>query len=167
MRRPRAGLGGKRTRLNPAPTTPRCPEILRNPRHGTASPTALHSYYGDGDYAHSNWVLRAGVEYYPLKSNTNSKKYMDYIKYRTGFYFGPEYIVTTVPRNNFTITGGFSLPLTTPRYIQTRGEYVTLNTSVEVGSRSNNDLQGIKENYTRINLGVSMNARWFQKRSYD
>jgi hypothetical protein len=126
-----------------------------------------YSYYGDGEYAHNNWVVRAGVEYYPLKTNMNSKKYMDYIKYRTGFYFGPEYIVTMNTRNNFTVTGGFSLPLTTPRYIQSRGEYVTLNTSVELGSRNNNDLQGIKENYTRINVGISMNARWFQKRSYD
>jgi hypothetical protein len=64
-------------------------------------------------------------------------------------------------------TGGISMPLTTPRLIQTRGEYVTLNTSFEIGSRGANTSSGIKEGITRINIGIAMNARWFQKRSYD
>jgi hypothetical protein len=59
------------------------------------------------------------------------------------------------------------MPLTTPRQIQNRGEYVALNTSVEIGTIGNAGTTGIKENSFRINFGISMNARWFQKRSYD
>jgi len=126
-----------------------------------------YKYYDNNEITSNSWTLRAGVEYYPVKGNGNNKKYLDYIKYRTGFYFGPDYIKTINARNNFAVTGGFSLPLTTPRYIQSRGEYVTLNTSFEIGNKSSNQSVGIKESFTRINFGVSMNARWFQKRSYD
>ncbi len=126
-----------------------------------------YRYYDETDYTQNNWIVRMGAEYYPAKSNGANRKYSDYIKYRAGFYYGPDYIKLTESRNNYAITGGFSLPLTTPRYIQSRGEYVTLNSSFEVGSRGGNVSAGIKENFTRINVGLSMNARWFQKRSYD
>lgn len=92
---------------------------------------------------------------------------MSYIKYRAGFYFGPDYIKYNDTRINYAVTGGFSLPLTTPRYIQTRGEFVSLNTSFEIGARGDKDSYALRENFTRINIGISMNARWFQKRSYD
>lgn len=127
-----------------------------------------YKYYGNQENTHNNWTIRLGAEYYPAKSNGVNKKFSDYIKYRTGFYFGPDYIILNGnKRDNFAFTGGFSLPLTTPRYIQSRGEYVTLSTSFEIGSKTNNQSNSIKENYSRINIGVSMNARWFQKRSYD
>ena len=126
-----------------------------------------YRYYDQTDYTQNNWVIRVGAEYYPAKSNGANRKYSDYIKYRTGCYYGPDYIKLTESRTNFAFTGGLSLPLTTPRYIQSRGEYVTLNTSFEIGSRGSNVNTGIKEGFTRINVGLSMNARWFQKRSYD
>jgi hypothetical protein len=59
------------------------------------------------------------------------------------------------------------MPLTTPRFIQSRGEYVMLNTAIEVGARGNSSTLGLSENFFRVNIGISMNARWFQKRSYD
>jgi len=131
--------------------------------------TDWNSYlsYNKKDSVKSNWTVRVGAEYYPIKIESAKKSYLSYIKYRAGFYFGPDYIKYNDTRINYAVTGGFSLPLTTPRYIQTRGEFVSLNTSVEIGARGNKDSYAIRENFTRINIGISMNARWFQKRSYD
>ncbi len=128
---------------------------------------STYTYYGSRDYAVDDWTLRVGVEYYPSKVGATNKKYIEYLKYRAGFYIGPDYIKLTDSRNNVLFTGGISMPLTTPRSIQTRGEYVTLNTSFEIGSRGANTNSGIKESITRFNFGIAMNARWFQKRSYD
>ena len=126
-----------------------------------------YRYYGNNDYTTDMWTLRVGLEYYPSKAGSTNKKYVEYLKYRAGFYFGPDYIKINETRNNLVFTGGLSMPLTTPRSIQTRGEYVTLNTSFEIGTRGANAASGVKENITRINIGIAMNARWFQKRSYD
>ena len=126
-----------------------------------------YKYYNETDKVANNWTLRAGVEYYPAKFNAANNKYLDYIKYRLGFYYGPDYIKLVDTRNSYAATIGATLPLTTPRYIQSRGEYVALNTSCEFGARGNRETVGLRENFVRINIGISMNARWFQKRSYD
>ncbi len=127
-----------------------------------------YRYYNQPDQVHNNWTIRAGAEYYPIRSTSSSNVYWNYVKYRAGLYFGPDYIrVNDLVRNNYAATFGASFPLTTPRSIQSRGEYVTLNTSCEIGTRGGNQSLGLKENFVRLNIGVSMNARWFQKRSYD
>ena len=59
------------------------------------------------------------------------------------------------------------MPLTTPRIVQTRGDFVSLNASLETGARGNKSSYGFRETFTRVNIGISMNARWFQKRIYD
>lgn len=126
-----------------------------------------YRYYDASDFTADMWTLRVGLEYYPSKVGATNKRYVEYLKYRAGFYIGPDYIKINDTRNNLVFTGGLSMPLTTPRSIQTRGEYVTLNTSFEIGSRGANVNSGVKENITRFNFGIAMNARWFQKRSYD
>jgi hypothetical protein len=126
-----------------------------------------YRYYDKTDFVVDNWVVRGGAEFYPAKFNAASNTYWNYVKYRAGFYYGPDYVQINEARNNFAFTAGASMPLTTPRYIQSRGEYVALNTSVEIGAKGNKQSFGIRENYARINFGISMNARWFQKRSYD
>jgi len=124
--------------------------------------------YNEKDLVANSWTIRMGGEFYPVKFNSSSNNYWSYLKYRAGFYFGPDYIkINNVTRNNYAVTLGSSFPLSTPRFIQSRGEYVTLNTSFEIGARGNNQSLGLKENVVRFNFGISMNARWFQKRSYD
>lgn len=126
-----------------------------------------YTYYGQTDNTQNTWVIRAGAEFYPAKLNSATNKYRDYVKYRAGFFYNQEYVKIVTPRVNYAFTMGASFPLTTPRFIQSRGDYVTLNTSLEVGARGNETSFGLRENYTRINFGISMNARWFQKRNYD
>jgi hypothetical protein len=127
-----------------------------------------YRYYNEREYTASNWTARAGVEFYPANPNTAAtNKYWSYVKYRAGFYYGSDYIKINNTRYNYAATMGLSLPLTTPRYIQTRGEFVCLNTTVEIGGRGNKQSLGLRENFVRFSFGISMNARWFQKRSYD
>ena len=127
-----------------------------------------YRFYSNNDNVSSNWTLRMGAEYYPIKSNIVKNKYFNYVKYRAGFYFGPDYLkINDEVRNSYAFTGGASFPLSTPRSIQSRGEYVTLNSSIEVGARGKTTSTSFHEGIFRFNLGISMNARWFQKRAFD
>ena len=40
-----------------------------------------------------------------------------------------------------------------------------LNTGLEIGNRGNRQTN-VRENLVRINIGISMSARWFEKRKY-
>lgn len=127
-----------------------------------------YRYFGKSDYVSDNWTIRTGAEYYPANFNAATNKYWNYVRYRAGFYYGPDYVnLNSKTRYNYAATIGTSMPLTTPRYIQARGEYVSLSTALEIGSRGNKQSQSLRESFYRFNIGISMNARWFQKRSYD
>lgn len=63
--------------------------------------------------------------------------------------------------NNFGITFGLGLPLggaTMDSY------FSNLNLGFELGRRGTTDAQLIEESYLKINIGLSLNAKWFQKR---
>jgi hypothetical protein len=104
-----------------------------------------------------------GAQYLPAKQNTSSKKYFNFVKYRAGFNYsaGNINIGTKLPEYSATVGAGF--PLTGRRFIN---EYVILNTALEMGSRGNQK-SSVRENITRFSIGLSMNARWFEKRKYD
>ena len=125
-----------------------------------------YRYYGQNDVVQNNWTMRVGGQYYPAKENTATRKYWSFVKYRAGFYFGPDYVKLNKSVTNFAGSVGASFPLTSAQRIRF-GEYVLLNTGFEFGARGNKQTGSIRENFTRINIGISMNARWFQKRSYD
>ena len=111
-------------------------------------------------------MIRGGVQYYPAKESSATSKYWSFVKYRAGFYYGPDYIRLNDNRAAYALTAGASFPLTDLRTLR-RGEYVVLNTGFEFGGKGNKQTFSVKENITRINIGISMNARWFMKRSYD
>ncbi len=127
---------------------------------------STYSYYGQKDNVQQAWTIRAGTQYYPARDNTAATKYWSFVKYRAGFYYGPDYIKLESNRPAYAVTAGASFPLTSLQRIRL-GESVLLNTALEFGSRGNKQSQSVRENITRISIGVSMNARWFQKRSYD
>ncbi|MFT3909832.1 MAG: hypothetical protein QM737_10435 [Ferruginibacter sp.] len=124
-----------------------------------------YSYFGEKDNVQNSWILRVGAEYYPAKKNTPSNKYFKYVKYRAGFYLGPDYVKLDKTRTNYAATVGASFPLTIARLLQ-MGEYVSLNTAVEYGGRGNRQSFSFHENTLRFCIGLSMNARWFVKKSY-
>ncbi|QLG45789.1 hypothetical protein [Costertonia aggregata] len=58
--------------------------------------------------------------------------------------------------NNFGITFGLGLPL--------GGSFSNVNLGFELGRRGTTDASLVEESYLKINLGLSLNDRWFVKR---
>jgi hypothetical protein len=128
---------------------------------------ASYRFYNQKDFVRNNFTVRAGVQYLPAKESTPAKKYFNFVKYRAGLFFGPDYITAgTAKLPDFGATIGAGFPLTSLRRISYNGDYVTLNTAVELGSRGKSST-GLKESITRFSVGITMNARWFQKPKYD
>ncbi len=125
-----------------------------------------YKYYGVADQLQNSWVIRAGAQYYPASEKTAIKKYFNFVKYRAGLYYGPDYIRLNNNRPQYGFTLGTGMPLTSLQRLNFSGEYVVLNTAIEIGGRGDKTTN-LRENTLRFSIGVSMNARWFQKRKYD
>ena len=125
-----------------------------------------YRYYGQADQVKNNVMVRAGAQYYPAKENKPSKKYFNFVKYRAGLYYGSDYISVNKNRPEYGFTLGTGMPLTSLKRISYTGEYVVLNTALEIGNRGNKQTN-LRENVVRFSIGVSMNARWFQKPKYN
>ncbi len=125
-----------------------------------------YRYYGQADAVKNSWVLRAGAQYYPIKTGISTKKYFRFVKYRAGLYYGSDYINVNNKRPEYGFTIGTGMPLTSLKRISYTGEYVVLNTALEIGNRGNKQTN-LRENIVRFSIGVSMNARWFQKPKYN
>jgi hypothetical protein len=125
-----------------------------------------YRFYGQKDQVQSNWVARVGAQYYPAKLNTPVKKYFNFVRYRAGFFYGPDYIKVNNSRPEYGFTFGTGMPLTSLRQLSYSGEYVVLNTGIEIGARGDKNTN-LKESTVRFSIGVSMNARWFRKYKYD
>ncbi len=127
---------------------------------------ANYRFYDQKDQVQNSLTFRAGAQFYPAKKNTPVAKYFNFVKYRAGLYYGSDYVKTTVNRPQFGFTIGTGMPLTTLKRISYTGEYVVLNTGLEFGNRGNKQTN-IRENVVRFSIGLSMNARWFQKQKYN
>jgi hypothetical protein len=127
---------------------------------------SAYRYYGEKDFVRNNWMIRAGAQYFPATVKTPVKKYFNFVKYRAGFYYGPNYVNITedLPEYGFTFGAGF--PLTSLRRSSYYNDLVTLNAGIEVGNRGKSS-SGLRESITRISVGIAMNARWFVKSKYD
>ena len=83
--------------------------------------------------------------------------YFKRITYRAGVRYDVTGLqVNNKEINNFGITFGFGLPLT--------NNFSNLNIGFELGRRGTTDANLIEESYFKINVGLSLNDRWFIKR---
>jgi hypothetical protein len=121
-----------------------------------------YRFYGQKDLVQNSWLVKAGFQYYPAK--LNSRKYGQFIKYRAGFSFGPDYIIADKKLPQFTVSMGAGLPLKLKRaFYET--QYSVMNVLVEYGNRGNNS-NNIRENILRIGLGFSLSDIWFRRYKY-
>lgn len=120
-----------------------------------------YSFYGQPDLVKNTWMAKAGVQYYPA---TSSRKYWNYVKYRAGVYFGPDYITAdkTLPQYGITLGGGFPLKIKRGFY---ETQYSVMNVSLEYGSRGNTN-NNIRENIFRIGVGFALSDIWFIRQKY-
>jgi len=123
-----------------------------------------YRYFGNTDVVKNSWVIRGGVQYYPA----NVSSYWKLVRYRIGGYYGRDYInLNDKPRPYFAATAGATFPITP--YNRTAGsdrDQVALHLGLEFGAIGNNQSLGLKENITRISIGLTVNSSWFAKRSY-
>ncbi|NAY92117.1 hypothetical protein GTQ34_09315 [Muricauda sp. JGD-17] len=83
--------------------------------------------------------------------------YFKRITYRAGVRYDVTGLeVNNKEINNFGITFGFGLPL--------GNSFSNLNLGFELGRRGTTDANLIEESYFKINVGLSLNDRWFIKR---
>jgi hypothetical protein len=127
---------------------------------------ASYRFYGNTDQVQNNWTVRVGTQYFPANQNKPVRKYFNYVKYRAGFYYGPDYIKTNANRPEYGFSLGTGMPLTSVKHPNAYAGYVVLNTGLEFGSRGNKQTN-LRENLVRFNIGISMNAAWFRRAKYN
>ncbi len=91
---------------------------------------------------------------------TSFQSYLKRVTYRAGVRMdNTGMIVNNTEINNFGITFGVGLPLASGA-----GGFSNINLGFEVGKRGTTEMMLIEENYFKINIGLSLNDRWFLKR---
>lgn len=122
-----------------------------------------YSFYGQKDQVQNSWMVKAGFQYFP--ADVESKKYWNFVKYRAGLYFGPDYITAGNKLPQFGVTAGAGFPLKLKRsFYET--QYSVMNISVEYMNRGNGQ-NNITENTFRIGIGFALGDIWFVRRKYD
>ncbi|MBK7884967.1 MAG: hypothetical protein IPJ81_15180 [Chitinophagaceae bacterium] len=126
-----------------------------------------YRFFNTADEVQNSFTVKAGAQYYPAKENTASRKYFSFVKYRAGLFYGPDHIkVNNTNRPGYGFTVGTGMPLTSLQRLSYAGEYVLLNTALEIGGRGNKNTN-LQEGIVRFNVGLSMNAHWFRKPKYN
>ncbi len=121
-----------------------------------------YRFYGQKDLVKNNWTVKAGFQYLP--AGVESRKYSQYIKYRAGLYFGPDYITANKTLSQFAVSVGAGLPLKLRRAFY-ENQYSVMNVAVEYGRRGSSS-NIISENILHINLGFSLSDIWFIRQKY-
>ncbi|CAN5296048.1 membrane protein [soil metagenome] len=122
-----------------------------------------YRFYEQKDFVANSWTLKAGVQFYP--ANTNSKRYLEFVKWRAGAYYGNDYIQLNNKMPEMGITAGAGFPLKLKRsFYET--QYSVLNIGFEYGSRGNKN-NNVRENIFRITAGFSLSDIWFRRYKYD
>lgn len=89
--------------------------------------------------------------------HTSFTSYLKRVTYRAGLRLDKSgMVVNDVDINNFGITFGLGLPL--------GRSFSNLNLGFELGRRGTTRANLIEESYFKINIGLSLNDFWFQKR---
>ena len=97
---------------------------------------------------------------YFIPDYTSFSNYLKRVTYRAGVRFeSTGMIVNNTEIDNFGITFGLGLPLSSAA-----GGFSNVNLGFEIGKRGTTEMMLIEENYFKINIGLSLNDRWFQKR---
>lgn len=94
---------------------------------------------------------------YYIPDYRSLSSYFKRITYRAGVRYDVSGLqVNNKEINDFGITFGFGLPLS--------NNFSNVNVGFELGRRGTTDANLIEENYFKVNIGLSLNDRWFVKR---
>ncbi len=108
----------------------------------------------------SNYSLAIGTEIIPKYDGSN---YLQRIAYRVGARHSNSYLaINDIDWVESGITFGIGLPVR-----RSENSYPRLNFGFEYGTNGTTDGGLIKEKFFNMNVGVTINAKWFRKRKYD
>lgn len=112
---------------------------------------------GSNEGFHNSYTVAVGAEYIPDVASIDS--YLKRAVYRIGFsHERLPYKINDKSIDDFGINFGVSLPVR---------NYSSFNLAFKLGRRGTTEHNLIKENYFRVNLGVTFNDRWFVRRRFD
>jgi hypothetical protein len=129
---------------------------------------------GAGGQLSNSWRIAVGGEIFPLflESKRNKTNKLLQLKYRAGFYYTKTPVtVQNTTINEFGINFGIAIPIrlkmySDDGYLATRAVH-PFSLGFEVGSRGTRRNDLIKDNFFRVNLGISLNDKWFVKSKYN
>ncbi|TMM59471.1 hypothetical protein FEE95_08625 [Maribacter algarum] len=108
-------------------------------------------------YQEANTIAVGG---FFIPDYTSFESYLKRVTYRAGVRMeNTGMVVNNTEINNFGITFGVGLPLASGA-----GGFSNINLGFEIGKRGTTEMMLIEENYFKINIGLSLNDRWFLKR---
>lgn len=118
--------------------------------------------FGRPDSLQNSLQLAAGVQYIPKYDAIGKENYWQTIRYRAGLkYNSGSLVLKEQSINEVGMTFGVGLPM------KRALARPYLNLSAEIGSRGTLTNGLVRERYTRLTLGLTLNDRWFIKRKYD
>ncbi|MBA3899449.1 MAG: hypothetical protein H0X62_04435 [Bacteroidetes bacterium] len=131
---------------------------------------ADHSAFGRNDSLANSTEFSFGFQFSPEEDPARAAQvYHRIVQYRAGFRFNQSHImVRNTQIQEYGITIGVGLPLRRTRAPQmgiTRPSVI--NIGIEAGQRGALAEGLLRERYIRLNLGLTINDRWFIKRRYD
>lgn len=101
--------------------------------------------------------LAIGGQVTPDASSINS--YFKLVDYRLGFKYDKTFVkINDTDINQYALTFGFGFPL--PR---NRATFYKINFSAELGQRGTESNNLVRDRFVNINLGFTLNDKWFQK----
>ncbi len=109
----------------------------------------------------NSWGVSVGGQ---LTPNLNSvTKYWKLVDYRMGLSYDKTSLnISNTDIKVQSLNLGVGLPL-----IANRSAFYKINISAEIGKRGTLSNNLVKENFTNIYLGFTINDKWFQKYKYD
>jgi hypothetical protein len=113
----------------------------------------FRSLNSEEDDLGESWRMAIGGEYTPDYTSLN---FFKRVTYRAGVSQAP-FFANGKKVNDFGINFGISLPAGSSH----------IDMSFKIGKRGNVTENGLKENYIKAYLGVTLNDRWFVKRKFD
>lgn len=121
-----------------------------------------NEFIGQDNVAYQDASVAAFGGYY-IPDYRSLGGYFNRITYRAGLrYEQTGLVVNNKEINNLGITFGFGLPLTGVSGGPT--SFSNLNLGFELGRRGTTDAGLVEESYFKVNVGLSLNDRWFIKR---
>lgn len=122
-----------------------------------------YTSFGISDSTNNSWTFKLGGAYTPDPESINNT--WKRVVYRVGFYRTKD--IFSFDGIQISKTGGtigFGYPLRKTSQLRQIGMF---NFCIDFGSRGQSTNTLIKENYTHISFGFTLNDRWFLKRRYD